>query len=315
METLTIAWDNLSPRPVVLFLIVTAVEVERDAGLGVMKPLSGRDRILKVPCKESTYFLGTIGRYPCALVLGEAGSDTRKGSALEIQAGIERWDPLAILAVGIAFGRRIDAKGNEAQVPGDVLVSTQLYPYHHAKLTPDGDEDRGPHPEASIVLLDRIRNLSWTWLSGGQHRKPVLGPLLTGPYVFNDASPRDNLFARFPRAIGGEMEATGVYSACSRLGRQWTVIKAVCDWGAEKADDYQRLAARNAAALLLALLSEDGLNADAFHQKSSTPAAAAYGCSWPTSPSRRISERRSGEIRWVQHTWWPVHLSPMSIRS
>ena len=265
METSTIALQGLLPRPIVSFLIVTAVDIERDAILGTMNPLAGRDRILKVPNKESTYFLGTIGKYTCALVLGEAGSDTRKGSALEVQAGIDTWSPLAVIAPGIAFGRRVRGRRATNQVPGDVLVSTQVYPYHHAKLTPRGQEDRGPHPDASIVLRDRISNLLWTWTAAdGQRRKPLLGPILSGPYVLNDAAARDELFKRYPRAIGGEMEGTGVYSASDRGGTQWIVIKGVCDWGAGKGDSHQAFAARNAAKLVLAVLSEDGLDAPAF---------------------------------------------------
>ncbi len=265
MQTLTIALQDIVPRPPVSFLVVTAVDVERDAILEVMTPLSGRGRILKVPSRESTYFLGQIGKYACSLVLGEAGSDTRKGSALELQAGIDIWSPLAVIAPGIAFGRRFSAQGTEVQVPGDVLVSTQLYPYHHGKLTPHGQEDRGPHPEASVVFIDRIRNSAWTWTTAdGQERKPILGPLLTGPYVLNDATARDELFSRFPGAIGGEMEATGVYSASDRRARQWIVVKGVCDWGAEKGDSHQALAARNAAKLVAELLSENGLDAAAF---------------------------------------------------
>jgi nucleoside phosphorylase len=265
METSTIALQGLIPRPTVSFLIVTAVDVERDAILETMNPLAGRDRILKVPNKESTYFLGTIGKYTCALVLGEAGSDTRKGSALEVQAGIDTWSPLAVIAPGIAFGRRMRGRRATNQVRGDVLVSTQVYPYHHAKLTPRGQEDRGPHPEASIVLRDRISNLLWTWTAAdGQRRKPLLGPILSGPYVLNDAAARDELFERYPRAIGGEMEGTGVYSASDRGGTQWIVIKGVCDWGAGKGDSHQAFAARNAAKLVLAVLSEDGLDAPAF---------------------------------------------------
>lgn len=277
MNLLTVTWEDLKPRPPVSFLLATAVAVERDAVLRLMSPLRGRDRLLKVPCEASTYFLGEVGRYPCVLVMGEAGSDTRKGSALEILTGIDRWDPLAVIAVGIAFGRA-DASGAAAQMPGDVLVSTQLYPYHHAKLSPDAVEERGPRPEASPVLLDRVRNSFWRWHpAGGAPRSPILGPLLSGPYLLNDAWARDNLFRRFPRAIGGEMEATGLYSASSLRGTHWIVIKAVCDWGAEKRDDHQTLAADNAAQLVLALLSEEGLTAAAFARRASGPTAPAVG--------------------------------------
>ena len=273
-QILTTGLDQIVPSPRVSFLLVTAVAVERDAVLALMQPLESHDRVLKVPHKESTYFLGQLGMYPCSLVLGEAGSDTRKGSAIESFAGLELWSPLAIIAPGIAFGRQF---GEAGQVPGDVLVSTQMYPYHHSKLTPEGPEDRGPHPEASVVLIDRVTNSAWSWTTeSGERRQPILGPLLTGPHLINDQRARDELFARFPRAIGGEMEATGIYSAASRLGIQWIVIKGVCDWAAEKGDQNQALAARNSAEFVLSLLSESGLDPGAFRKTAPSTLVEAH---------------------------------------
>jgi nucleoside phosphorylase len=261
----TISSESLEQKPDISFLVVTAVPVERDAVLGLMTPLEGRGKVLKVAWKEATYFLGRLGKYRCAIVMGEAGSDTRRGSALEVKAGIDRWQPYAVVSVGIAFGRQIESSGQEAQVLGDVLVSTQLYPYHQTKMNPGAQEERGAQPEASMVLLDRIRNSSWAWTTADdKRRRPICGPLLTGPHVINDPVALADLFARFPRAVGGEMEATGVYSASNRAFRDWIVIKAVCDWGQGKGDAAQELAARNAAGLVAAVLDEDGLDRSAF---------------------------------------------------
>ncbi len=262
----SITLDQILPRPQVSFLLVTATAVERDAVLALMQPLESQDQVLKVPHKESTYFLGQLGMYQCSLVLGEAGSDTRKGSAIESFAGLDLYSPLAVIALGIAFGRQL---GDAGQVIGDVLVSTQMYPYHHSKLTPGEPEDRGPHPEASVVLVDRAKNSTWNWTTeSGEKRKPIFGPLLTGPHVINDQRARDELFAKFPQAIGGEMEAAGIYAAASRLNIHWIVIKGVCDWAAGKGDQYQALAARNSADFVLSLFSEVGLDPGAFRKTS-----------------------------------------------
>ena len=63
-----------------------------------------------------------------------------------------------------------------------------------------------------------------------------------------------------PKAVGGEMEGAGVYAAASRENTAWVVVKAICDWGdGKKSKDYQELAARNAAAVIRAMLEEPEL--------------------------------------------------------
>lgn len=255
-ETVTVAED--ATLPVVDVLVVTAVDVERDAVLRQLDPLDGRKQILKMPLDGNTYFVGRLGGLPVALVMGEAGSAGRQGSALVVGDSISRWSPLAVIMVGIACGKK-----DGGQIMGDVLVSTQVIPYEFARLTEEGQEDRGPRPEASLQLIDRVKNLFWTWepsigeSAGG--RKPILGPLLSGDKLSNREEFITELFKRFPSAKGLEMEGAGLYGAASRRNVDWLIIKAVCDWGFSKNDEHQIAAANNAVNLLKTLLAEPGV--------------------------------------------------------
>lgn len=244
------------------FVVATAVLVERDAVLNRMVPLSGKERVLQVPWDESTYFLGLFGIYNCALVLGESGGDGRDGSHQVIGDAIARWKPRAIIMPGIAFGV------GSPQCMGDVLVSTKVCPYDLKKVTPELTIQRGPIPEAGQVLLNRLRNAFWSWQPETGPRRPALfGPLLSGNTLVNDPAFKAELLRMYPEAIGGEMEGAGLYGAAERKKVEWVIIKGICDWGENKKDDYQSLAAANAVDLAYTLLNQPGLDEASFHRE------------------------------------------------
>lgn len=97
--------------PEVAFLISTAVEIERNAVLEAMKPLAEEKRILKMPWREATYYVGVLGLYRCVLVMGEAGTDKQRGSALEAHAALERWNPNAVISAGCPLPPRSQGEG------------------------------------------------------------------------------------------------------------------------------------------------------------------------------------------------------------
>lgn len=251
VETLPVEEDTAVPT--VDALIVTAVNVELTSVLATLKPLEGRSKILKMPWQENTYFVGTLGACPVAVVIGEAGSTSRQGSALLVADSVARWRPRAVIMVGIACGRESD------QVLGDVLVSTQIIPYQFEKLTEQRAEDRAPRPEASATLLDRVKTLLWEWESGSQPRGPVFGPILSGDRLVNSKKFVEELYERFPNAVGIEMEGAGLYAGAARRGADWILIKGVCDWGHHKDSNAQQLAASNAVQLVVTLLNEPGI--------------------------------------------------------
>ncbi|AUX31272.1 MULTISPECIES: hypothetical protein [Sorangium] len=256
----TLLLDELDPLPSVDFVLVTAVDVERDRMLAHFSPLNGQEAIVKLPWTESTYFLGKCGRYVCALLLCDAGSGGRDGSILAVVDAITRWSPRAVIMPGIAFGA-----DSEKQVIGDVLVSTQVIPYELERVGTNSRIPRAPHPECGQVLLNRVKNLFWTWdTASGKTRKPKLGPVLSGEKLVDNPDFKRSLLETHKAAIGGEMEGAGLYAAAARRKVEWILIKAICDWGEGKNDDHHELAAKNACAMVAALLGEPGLDAQDF---------------------------------------------------
>ena len=65
----------------------------------------------------------------------------------------------------------------------------------------------------------------------------------------------DELKSRFPDAVGGEMEASGLVAASSRHGIEWIVVKAICDWGDSKEKMEQKQAADNAAEFAMRIVA------------------------------------------------------------
>ena len=251
------------------FVIVVAVDVERDAVLEIMVPLHNENGILKVLEGDAVYYAGSIGLYNCVLVMCQMGASGRDGSILATNASLVAWKPTGgIIMVGIAFGRHKPIailRKPQKQVIGDVIVATQIIPYESKRIGLIDEVQRGAHPEASLLFLNRLRNLRWTWTPelNGQPTSPrslQFGSLLSGEKLVDNLDFKKKLFKELPKAVGGEMEGAGVYAAASRENTAWVVVKAICDWGdGKKSKDYQELAARNAAAVIRAMLEEPEL--------------------------------------------------------
>jgi hypothetical protein len=172
-----------------------------------------------------------------------------------------RWQPHAVLLVGIAFG--VNEKDHKI---GDVLVSTQVFPYDLRRKSKDGDVSRAPRPEADVTLLDRVKHLAWSWTpeNDTKARNAIRGPILSGETLVDSKRFRDELLQAFPTAIGGEMEGAGLYAAAARRRKPWVIIKAICDWGHHKDKTWHPLAAQNATSLVATLLAEPTLEASDF---------------------------------------------------
>lgn len=210
-------------------LAVVAVEVERDAVLREMKPPRDARRIRRAHVGKQTFFLGRLGHYSVALTSCRMGSSGRDGSTLTVADAIDACRPRCLFAVGIAFG------GDTAKLRiGDVLVSSQVIPYEPQRKGETRTVHRGPRPEAGALLLNRFSEATaWSCRRpDGYVVRRVVGPILSGEKLVDSLAFKEELFAAFPDAVGGEMEASGVYAGAARRDlHEWIVVKAVCDWG------------------------------------------------------------------------------------
>jgi len=89
--------------------------------------------------------------------------------------------------------------------------------------------------------------------------------ILTGEKLVDNLDYRTQLLKFEPEAVGGEMEAAGVYVASHDSKVDWIVIKAICDWGdgqkAKNKEARQKKAARSAAEFLIHALQHAPLTA------------------------------------------------------
>lgn len=101
-------------------------------------------------------------------------------------------------------------------------------------------------------MLNRFDNvIGWEFArADGTLCKCQPGPILSGEKLVDEADFKAALFHRFPQAIGGEMEGSGLCATAIRCHVPWILVKAICDWGdGKKHKKFQPLAAAAATSL------------------------------------------------------------------
>jgi len=242
-------------RPAIDLLLVTATEIERDAVLRRLRPIHGRDSILRGTLGPLTYYVGSLGPHGVALMMCRMGSVGSGASRVAVAEACATWALQAVVMAGVAFGADPARQGF-----GDVLVSSQIISYEEQRVG-NRREYRGPIAEASRTLIDRFRNvLDWSFPRGdGTVCGHTIGPILSGEKLVANTHRKGELLDRFPDAIGGEMEGRGLYASAVDAKVDWILVKGICDWGDEtKHNAAQPLAAAAAVDLIWAALSDAG---------------------------------------------------------
>lgn len=237
-------------------VLVVAVRLELQAVLAILKPLYGYSAILRIDddADKKIYYLGRIGLANVVVTMCRMGSSSRGGSLITTYKSIASWSPRFVIMVGIAFGR-----DNQKQRLGDVIVSSIVHCYELQRRNADVVIYRGPSPESGEFLRELFENESdWSFQIDAEHKSRLLvGALLSGEKLVDDTEFKRSLFEAYPDAIGGEMEASGVYAAATTKGVEWIVVKGICDWAdGFKNDDSQPIAARAAVSLVNSVLSK-----------------------------------------------------------
>lgn len=167
-------------------------------------------------------------------------SFTQYGSFNAINTALKYFTPQYVISLGVAFG--IDP---QEQSLGDVLVSKELVFYDNFNKVTDGIVTLKKHEAYSTDVKFRV---SVRQLEFNNPPKEVgdfkwyYDALLTGGTVLSDTAEKLKLLEAavgrdYSNIVGGEMEATGIYYACQVYKDRsipFTVIKGICDWGAEK---------------------------------------------------------------------------------
>ncbi|ABV38262.1 Nucleoside phosphorylase-like protein [Shewanella sediminis HAW-EB3] len=210
------------------FLIITATTVELNAAIEFLTPIE--DDILQAYYNANTYYIGLFGNFICAIVKTNSMGAISSGASLQTtQESIAALTPKAIIMGGIALGKEKDK-----QKLGDILVSKSVVFYEQARVNDNGSiEYRGIKPEANRTLINRLtQNSTHDYLFNNKNKDATVisGPILSGEKLIDNNQFKQKLLSHFPDAIGGEMEAHGVYVACHDKNVPWIIVKTICDW-------------------------------------------------------------------------------------
>jgi formylglycine-generating enzyme required for sulfatase activity/nucleoside phosphorylase len=250
------------------FLIVTALEEERDAVLGKLSSPqrlnpSARDvRVYYAAQVSAVMPEGEVGEYH--LVVMPLLGMGRVQAATATSDAIQQWQPRYVMMVGIAGG--VVAKGVAL---GDVLVSQQIVDYEVQKLTPSGSQVRWQVYQADPRLLAASQNLRdedwWSLVSASRpvagQPKRLIGPIASGDKVVASKAILDKYRRHWSTLIGVEMEAAGVAMAAFQAAEPpgFIMVRGVSDLadegkGKPDVEMWRGYACDVAAAYAIALL-------------------------------------------------------------
>lgn len=251
-------------------LIVTVNVKERESLLKYLLPVPERGTILSTVHDGSTYRIGRLGNHLVAHVQSGMGSVSQGASTLTVFKALGHIEPKLVIMVGVAFGMKQDK-----QSLGDILVSKRIINYEIARLN-SSDFDitpRGASPDSGPLLFNILTNvIDWNHHVTRKRKARILpGELLSGEKLVDNKPFREKLEKLFPNAIGGEMEASGLSSACAEKNfTQWIIVKGICDWAdGKKNSAFQPKAALASMSLVFHVLSTPSVFSDlGIHQYS-----------------------------------------------
>jgi nucleoside phosphorylase len=136
------------------------------------------------------------------------------------------------------------------------MVATQVRVMDQKRVHSGVEFVVGDRVAPSVTLGSRTDAAVTGWTGP----KVRFGPMLAMNTLVDDQELRDHLKLTNPDAIGGEMEAGGVYAAAAKAGVDWIAIKAICDWGVDKTYEHQAPAAKAAAEFVIRIISQGGLD-------------------------------------------------------
>ena len=239
-------------------LIITANENETNALLNDQNFSYKENQRSDISYDSSFYNIGKYGYYNVVhLELNTQGSVGSNASQLSIATAIDAFHPKAVILVGIAFGKDFSDDKYKSQKIGDVLISKSVVDYECGKVKDQKLQSDGFNVESGRELFSVFKKYSqsWKYKIKNEQVRCEFGQILSGDKVVDDKEFKKALLQCYPRAIGGEMEGRGAYSACrSRDIYEWIIIKSICDWAdgtkAKNKNENQIIASKSAVSLL-----------------------------------------------------------------
>ncbi|AUQ63404.1 hypothetical protein [Phaeobacter inhibens] len=240
-------WRDFVPAKMTGLVAITTATDSEDTALFACLEEHGfsRSRVLSVGDGVLQEFARGITQR-IVHIRTSAGSIGVNSAGMVLPNVLQELDVKFLVSAGICFGLKPFKDGEVFQRLGDVLIATHIQDYE-TKRKGEKEIPRGERTSASPGILQATR-IARTQTTGIEY-KISEGILLSGQMLVDDEQTVEELRDTFPEAIGGEMEGNAVAGASIYKGRQWILIKGICDWGMGKEDGSQAIAAERACSL------------------------------------------------------------------
>lgn len=178
--------------------------------------------------------LGVIGNVHVYLLKINMGAKKNGGSILAVHEASQAIKPDYMIMVGIGFGLKEDE-----QKIGDIMVASSIEDYGTCKVKKGETISRGDKIPSDAILMNRFADSKLEWEKSAVHT----GLMLSNDILVNDIDLVKYLKQHYPDAIGGEMEGCGLLA---NYTQRWILVKGICDFGHDKSNEHQVVAAQNA---------------------------------------------------------------------
>lgn len=216
----------------VLYLVAT--DTEYDRVFNYYKQESGVTPSSVVIGDYAYRDLGMVGNQHVYLLKSNMGAKGNNGSIIVVNESVKTLKPDYVIMVGIGFGFN-----EKEQHLGDIMVSEAIEDYGTYKLKEGNKTPRGNRISSDAILKNRFADSKLDWTKSKVHT----GLIVTNDILVNDNGFVEQIKQEFPDAIGGEMEGCGLLANYST---PWILVKGICDFGHDKTNEFQELAAMNA---------------------------------------------------------------------
>lgn len=184
--------------------------------------------------------LGRCGVFEMLLLQTRAGSTGPTAAQGVVSDAIDLFGPQFVIAVGVAFGLKTDEL-----FPSDptIAIAETSKNYERARLGTDPAGELLIHERGVVEHTDPMLSMALRALAQHMGLRVAYGEMLCGDKLVDNLNFRSVLKSRFPQAIAGEMEGTGLASACLRRRKPWAIVKGISDLGDGRKNDNEAAAA------------------------------------------------------------------------
>lgn len=240
-------WSEYMPEPTKGLVVITTATDSEDTALFSALAQQGfqRSRVLETGQSVAQEYTSSL-MHRLVHIRTRAGSFGVNSAGGVLPPALNALNAKYVISAGICFGLQPQEFNFGKQQLGDVLIASEIQDYETNR---QGAEIRvrGEKSSAGPALLAAAR------IAKDQTDRTDFtvseGMILSGQKLVDDPEFVANLRKTFPEAIGGEMEGNALATANAYEGRQWILIKAICDWGMNKGDGSHKLAADRACQL------------------------------------------------------------------